>query len=101
MTKKEKTALDYLETLLLAPQQEDQLPISRKLVSALNTSRRLRFGKTLSGLDEAMAEFERHPLGPGQTAPKYLDCECSGSTLQEHGLCTVCGRKAKKVRVAA
>jgi len=102
MTKKEIIALDYLDRLLNEPQCVDQLPIARKLVSALNLSRQLWFwDKKTAKLDEAIAAFEAHPLGPGTTAPKYLDCECSDTTGQECGLCTVCGRKAKEVRAGA
>lgn len=96
MNKTETLALENLDTLLSATQQVNQLPLARKLASRLNISVKLWFwNKKPAKLAEANREFDHHPLGSGETDPKYLECACVDS-VAEGKFCLKCGRRFKK-----
>jgi len=93
MNKAEKQALENLDVLLTATQQQEQLPLARRIAKGLNQSVKLWPGnKGPARLKEANEEFDRHPLGTGITDPKYLVCECDNQKI-DGKFCLSCGRK--------
>lgn len=60
MTKKEKLALEYIEAVLSRPKHRGQVPVARKLIKALNESRRLSIWKKRANLDAAIKVFHSH-----------------------------------------
>ncbi len=93
LIKKEKIAVAHLDALLTASQCDGQLPLARLISAVLARSARLSWWKKdIARLDFAAEEFGRHPLGTGETDPKYLDCICADQVI-DGKYCLSCGGK--------